>query len=85
MSVDAKTIAVGALAIVGLTLFFKRQAKQAVEEATEVVGDAAQAVNPVNPGNIFNSGVNAVVSAIAGEETTLGGVLFDVLNDDVEI
>ena len=85
MNISEKKILVGALAVVGLTLFFKSQAKQGVEEVKEVLSDAGQAVNPVNPDNVFSSSVNAVVSAIAGTETTLGSVLFDALNDEVEI
>lgn len=48
------------------------------EKATEAVKEVGQAVNPVNPDNIFNSGVNSVVQALTGEENaTLGSKIYD--------
>lgn len=50
-------------------------------KAVEVVKDAGQAINPVNPDNIFNSGVNSVLQAVTGEEhATLGTKIYEWLH-----
>lgn len=60
---------------VGLLWYTKRQA----EEAVESVGSA---INPVNPDNIFNRGVNALGEAITGDEHwTLGGAIYEAVHE----
>jgi len=52
-------------------------------KTVEVVGDVAEAINPVNPDNIFNEGVNSVGSAISGDDDwSLGGWIYDITHDE---
>lgn len=61
----------------GLLLWYT---KNKAGEAVLAVGNA---VNPVNPDNIFNSGVNAIGSSISGDsEWTLGTWIYDVTHKD---
>lgn len=39
-----------------------------------------QAVNPLNPDNVFYSGASDVATQISGHETTFGGWLWEVLH-----
>lgn len=44
-------------------------------------GDAVQAVNPVNPDNVFYGGTNAVGEALTGDEDfNLGSWLYDQIH-----
>lgn len=71
VAMNEKTIAVGAVAVIVLYLFFKKEAAQAIA----AVG---QAVNPTSDKNLAYSGVNAVGSAVSGQsDWTLGGWLYD--------
>ena len=58
---------------------------RAVPKVAAAVGDAAHAVNPLNPDNVFASGVNNVGAAIAGQAPgswSLGSWLYDVTHPD---
>jgi hypothetical protein len=53
----------------------------AVTAAGDAVRDAAQAVNPLNPGNVFARAADAVVQRATGEPAaTLGGKVFELFN-----
>lgn len=53
----------------------------AVTAAGDAVRDAAQAVNPLNPDNVFKRGADAVVQSVSGEPAaTLGGKVFELFN-----
>jgi len=52
-----------------------------VWKGKKALSDAGQAVNPVNPDNIFARGVNRIVQAVTGDpDQTLGGQIFDWVN-----
>ncbi|MGI0069697.1 MAG: hypothetical protein ACREAN_05520 [Nitrosopumilaceae archaeon] len=44
------------------------------------VGKAAQAVNPINPNNIFNSATNDVYQAITGSQGSIGTDIYNLIN-----
>lgn len=72
MNITPATVAAGAVAAVLFYLLLKNEAK----EAAVAVGDA---INPVNPNNIFYGGVSAVGEVISGEKGwTLGGWIYEV-------
>lgn len=53
----------------------------ALRKGGQLAGNVVQAVNPVNPDNIFNTGVNAVVKTISGDpDATLGDRIFALFN-----
>lgn len=55
----------------------------AVLIARKLAPALGQAVNPVNPDNVFHSGVNAAGAAITGDESfSLGGWFHDLLSSD---
>lgn len=60
-----------------------RKLLPAAGEAAVAVG---QAVNPVNPNNVFASGVNAVGGALTdqGEAFSLGSWFYDLTHDDYD-
>ncbi|MDX1800396.1 MAG: hypothetical protein R3303_05650 [Marinobacter sp.] len=60
-----KNVAIAAAVVVIGGWYLKRQ-------ATEVIKDTAQAVNPVNHDNVFNSGFNALYGAVTDGKGTLG-------------
>ena len=77
-----QALAIGGAVIVGLFVlrFFAKEAGEAAGDAATAVG---QAINPVNPENIFARGVNAIGATISGDESfSLGSFLFDVFNDE---
>lgn len=43
-------------------------------------GQAANAVNPLNNDNVFARGSDAVVSELAGTDTSIGSLLFDFID-----
>ncbi len=51
-------------------------------QAAAAVKATANAVNPLNPENVFSSAANAVVSATTGRDETLGGWLYDLTHAD---
>ena len=54
--------------------------KEGIGNAVVRAGDA---VNPVNPDNIFYGGVNAVGGALSGDDNfSLGSWIFDKVNGD---
>lgn len=78
-----------ALLTVGVVYYTVRKTSGAVVAGA---GQALQAVNPINPDNIFNSSVNAVGGALvasdgAGKNAdgswTLGGWLYDVTHPEI--
>jgi hypothetical protein len=76
MSLSSINVGVGLAAGAALVaILYRRQIAQAAT-------DAAQAINPVNPDNIFAQGANAAVSAVAGKQTTIGGELYDLTHDE---
>jgi len=70
-------LAIGLMGAIAI-YYAQKQAKEALSS----VGDA---VNPVNPDNIFNQGANSVVEVLTGDENqTLGGWLYDIINGTPE-
>lgn len=71
MTWTPKNVAIAAAVAVVALYLIKRQ-------AAETVADVGQAVNPVNPGNVFYGGVNAVGEALTGDESfSLGSWIYD--------
>ena len=66
-------IGVATVALVAVTIYRKQIGQAAVA--------TAQAVNPVNPNNIFAGGANDALSAVTGKNTTIGGSVFDAGHD----
>lgn len=50
------------------------------DTTTTVVGAVGTGINPANPGNIINRGVNGVGSAVTGRDWSLGTQIYDWLN-----
>lgn len=72
---DAKVYVIGG-SIIGLVVLVILW--QARKDAIKVVGTVANAVNPVNPNNVFAGSVNAVGSALSGNSSwSLGSWLYD--------
>lgn len=71
-------LAVGAVGIAG---FIVVRIAGGIGKAVEAVGDAAQAVNPVENRNVFSEGFNEVVGA-KDRGTSLGSLIFDFFNDE---
>jgi len=72
---DTKTMVIGGsiIGVVVLVIFY-----QVRKDAIKVEGTVATAVNPVNPNNVFASGVNSVGSAVTGDSNfSLGVWLYD--------
>lgn len=69
--IDQRLIITGAVTLVVLYWLVKQEAKQAVTSAKETVQDAAQAINPVNPENIFSAGATAIGNAVANDSKDL--------------
>lgn len=55
------------LAAVGIYVYFNRK-------------ELATAINPVDPNNLANKGVTAVVSDLTGRDETLGGWFYDLIH-----
>jgi hypothetical protein len=70
-----KTVAVAAGVLLLGSWYVKRQ-------AGEAVAAVGQAVNPVNPENVFNRGFNAVYGAVTDGKGTAGTDLYDWWNDE---
>ena len=52
----------------------------------EALGDAGQAINPVNNNNIFKRAVDAVGGAVSEDESwTLGGWVYDITHPNQKI
>lgn len=47
-----------------------------LENAGSLLTSGAEAINPLNPNNIFAEGSNAAASAITGTNTTFGGAIY---------
>lgn len=58
------------LAGVGIYVYFKRE-------------EIGTAINPVDPNNLANRGVTAVVSNVTGRDETLGGWIYDLFHPAV--
>ena len=51
-------------------------------QAGEAVAAVGNAVNPVNPENVFNQGVLSVGQALTGDKSwTLGGWIYEITHD----
>ncbi len=71
-----KTVAIAAGVVVLGAWYLKKKAGDTVQEA-------ANAVNPTNPDNIFYGGVNEVGSAVTGDEHfSLGSWIYDITHDE---
>lgn len=74
MFTNKQLLGLGAVVAVGGYLIWKK--------GLPAIGDA---VNPVNPENVFYSGTNAVGEALTGEEGfSLGAWLYDVTNTNTD-
>jgi hypothetical protein len=73
MNLDWKTIVAGGAVVLVIGYVLKKQAEAAVSTV-------AQAVNPVNPENIFYTGASSLTSAVTGNQTSLGSQIYDWLN-----
>ncbi len=60
---------------VGIAVFFL--VKRFGAQIGQAVGDAAQAINPINADNVFARGADAVTSTLADTDTSIGSLLFD--------
>lgn len=77
----AKWAAVAAVAAVAL-YFIGRKVAGAIPGAASAVG---QAINPVNPDNIFAGSVNAVGGALSGQDDwSLGSWVYDVTHEEYD-
>lgn len=73
---DTKVGMVLALGVVGIASVYL--IKDSVGNAAADVG---QAVNPLNPDNVFASGVDAIGANLSGNENwSLGGWIYDIVN-----
>ncbi len=77
-----KNFAIGAgiLAGIGIVAYVGWKAYKAAGNITGAIKGTAHALNPVNPDNIFATGANKVVSALAGRETSLGSFIYDLVH-----
>ncbi|MBB1073647.1 hypothetical protein HUU62_04390 [Rhodoferax sp. 4810] len=93
VNIGPQAVAAGAaVLVVGFLLYRASQAaSNAAAAVADTVGNAAQAVNPVSPENIFYTGVNAIGGTLAGPSSpgtnadgswTLGGWIYDVTHTD---
>lgn len=52
-------------------------------KAENLVGDVGEAINPVNSGNVFHTGVNIVGSRLSGNPNfSLGSFIYEMTHDD---
>jgi len=65
-----KNLAIAAAAVVVTSWYLKKK-------AGEAVADVGQAVNPVNPENVFNRGFNALYGAVTDGKGTAGTDIAD--------
>ena len=82
---NTKAATYAAVAAVGaVALYFV--GKKLLNAAPGAIGTAAQAVNPVNPNNIFYAGTNAVGGAVSGSgpDWSLGSWFYDLTHDDYD-
>lgn len=49
-----------------------------LKAAVPSAGQAAQAVNPLNPNNVFAGAANSAASTLSGQPNTLGGWIYDL-------
>lgn len=82
---NSKAAAYGAVAVVAAVLLYV-VGKKLAGAAPGAVAAVGQAVNPVNPDNVFASGVNAVGGAVSGRgaEWSLGSWVYDVFHDEYD-
>lgn len=81
MKIPQETIVIGSALAAILALIYL--AKQAAELAGGAVTSAAQAVNPINPDNVFTSAVNATGAAITGDDSfSLGAEIYNLTHSD---
>lgn len=83
MKVDQKTVMWGLIGIGGAYVLGKVIVKDAAGEVGNAASKVGQAINPVNPDNIFYRGVNSVGAALTGRDNfNLGSWTYDLLNPD---
>jgi len=94
VTVTPETVMVGVGLLVGGFVIYKasKVASAAAGAVANAVGDGLQAVNPVNPDNVFAQAVNAAGDTIISDtgpgrnadgSWTLGGWVFDVFNPGI--
>lgn len=52
-----------------------------LEKTGSLVSSAANAINPLNPNNVFAQGSNSLASYLTGTNTTLGGAIYSASHD----
>jgi hypothetical protein len=79
LKIDDKFLTVALIGAAGLFLVYSYYGSKAVEAAKT----AAEAINPVNPDNIFAAGADAVVEAVTGEQDdSIGSALYRSTHDE---
>lgn len=65
------------LGVAGLALWYAKT------KAVEAAQDVAQAIDPTDPDNIFNSGVNKIGASLSGDPGfSLGSWVYDVFHPE---
>ena len=71
--------------IIGLIAVALYLVTRAAGKAADTAVEVAESLNPIDPNNVINQGVQNVLRAVTGEPNfKLGGWLYDVLNDPVD-
>lgn len=78
--VEKKYLLVGAAAA-GLVLAY--MVYRGAGAAAEAVGDAAQAINPMNNDNVINQGATSFYRFLTGSDGTIGTDIYDVVHGGV--
>ena len=65
---------------IGLGLVLVIGAALGARRVVEVVGDVGEAVNPLNPENVFYSGASGATTVLTQREETFGGWLAELFN-----
>jgi len=77
---NSKVGVVGAITVAGLLVAYLVEKK--AEKAVEAVGES---INPINPDNVFNRGVNAVGASLTGNENfQLGSWIYTKIHGTAE-
>lgn len=79
-ALNSKAVTYGVLAVVAIAAVYFL-GKKLLSAGAQAAGAVGNAVNPVNPNNIFYSGVNAVGASTSGDSSwTLGGWIYDLVH-----
>jgi hypothetical protein len=79
---DNKYLMIGAAAA-GLALAY--MVTKGAGKVVDMVGDAAQAINPQNNDNIINKGFTSIYQGATGSAGTIGGDFYDAFHGGVLI